>query len=114
MAEFWYRIFCRHCNEVFVEIPTSYEIFLCFGQLDFPSFSFHFEYMISSPISNSLPTEEETSTVLPLCKNKVISPKAILHANSVNLSYFSECPLHRYSVHHREGQHSTSVLNSVL
>ncbi|KRX28153.1 hypothetical protein T07_11414 [Trichinella nelsoni] len=43
MAEFWYRIFFRHDNEVFVEISNSCAIFLCFGQLDFPSFSVRFE-----------------------------------------------------------------------
>ncbi|KRZ90239.1 hypothetical protein T08_8084 [Trichinella sp. T8] len=43
MVEFWHRKFFRHYNEVFVEISMSCAIFPSFGQLDFPSFSGHFE-----------------------------------------------------------------------
>ncbi|KRX63671.1 hypothetical protein T09_8736, partial [Trichinella sp. T9] len=43
MVEFWHRKFFRHYNEMFVEISMSCAIFSSFGQLDFPSFSGHFE-----------------------------------------------------------------------
>ncbi|KRY06914.1 hypothetical protein T01_5501, partial [Trichinella spiralis] len=36
------RVF-QHYNEVFVEIAKFCAIFRCFGQVDFPSFSVHFE-----------------------------------------------------------------------
>ncbi|KRX14677.1 hypothetical protein T07_12970 [Trichinella nelsoni] len=50
----------QHYNGVFVENAECGAIFRCFGQVDFPSFSVHFEYMVNSPFSNSLSTEEET------------------------------------------------------
>ncbi|KRX31713.1 hypothetical protein T06_2503, partial [Trichinella sp. T6] len=33
----------RHYNEVFAENAETCAIFRCFGQVDFPSFSVHFE-----------------------------------------------------------------------
>ncbi|KRY34526.1 hypothetical protein T01_7103 [Trichinella spiralis] len=43
VVEFWYAKLFRHYNEVFIHITHSCSIFPCFGQLDFSSFSVHFE-----------------------------------------------------------------------
>ncbi|KRY21834.1 hypothetical protein T12_5093 [Trichinella patagoniensis] len=43
VVEFWYRKHFHHYKEVFIHFSHSCSIFRCFGQLDFPSFSDHFE-----------------------------------------------------------------------
>ncbi|KRX81713.1 hypothetical protein T06_9709 [Trichinella sp. T6] len=40
-ATYWKRVL--HYREIFVKIATCCAIFLCFGQVDFSSFSVHLE-----------------------------------------------------------------------